>query len=80
MSTRLLYHAFGLRGYRYVKSEYLGGGVLFTVEPEPKNAELYGLRLTERVSQRRDSTEFPRPADRDDASFLMVAVGVLCFF
>ncbi len=24
MSTRLLYHAFGLRGYRYVKSEYLG--------------------------------------------------------
>ena len=36
MSTRLLYHAFGLRGYRYVKSEYLGGGVLFTVEPEPK--------------------------------------------
>jgi transposase len=36
MSTRLLYHAFGLRGYRYVKSEYLGGGVVFTVEPEPK--------------------------------------------
>jgi len=36
MSTRLLYHAFGLRGYRYVKSEYFGGGVVFTVEPEPK--------------------------------------------
>jgi len=37
MSTRMLYRAFGLRGYRYVKSEYLGGGVVFVVEPEPKS-------------------------------------------
>src|SRR3990172_9336758 len=26
MSTSLLYHAFGVRGYRYVKTEYGGGG------------------------------------------------------
>ena len=32
MSTSLLYHAFGVRGYRYVKSEYVEGGVVFTVE------------------------------------------------
>ena len=34
MSTRLLYHAFGVRGYRYVRSEFIGGKVVFTVEPE----------------------------------------------
>lgn len=33
MSTSLLYHAFGVRGYRYQKTEYDGGMVLFYVEP-----------------------------------------------
>jgi transposase len=32
MSTSLLYHAFGVRGYRYVKTEYVGGEVVFTME------------------------------------------------
>ena len=32
MSTSLLYHAFGVRGYRYVKTEYGGGEVVFTIE------------------------------------------------
>ena len=32
MSTSLLYHAFGVRDYRHVKAEYVGGGVVFTVE------------------------------------------------
>ena len=32
MSTSLLYHAFGVRGYRYVKTEYAGGEVIFTIE------------------------------------------------
>ena len=31
MSTSLLYHAFGLRGYDYVKTEYIEGRVVFTV-------------------------------------------------
>jgi transposase len=31
MSTSLLYHAFGIRGYRYVKTEYERGGVVFTI-------------------------------------------------
>ena len=26
MSTSLLYHAFAVRGYRYVKAEYVKGG------------------------------------------------------
>jgi transposase len=32
MSTSLLYHAFGVRGYRYVKTEYVEGSVVFTIE------------------------------------------------
>lgn len=36
MSTSLLYHAFGVRGYRHVRTEYDGGMVLFHVEPGPQ--------------------------------------------
>ncbi len=32
MSTSLLYHAFGVRGYQYVSTTYLGGQVHFKVE------------------------------------------------
>ena len=32
MSTSLLYHAFGVRGYRYVKTAYVEGEVVFTIE------------------------------------------------
>ena len=29
MSTSLLYHAFGIRSYRYVRTDYLEGEVVF---------------------------------------------------
>jgi transposase len=32
MSTSLLYHGFGVRGYRHVKTEYTNGEVVFTIE------------------------------------------------
>lgn len=34
MSTSLLYHGFGVRGYKHVGTEYEGGKVIFTVEQE----------------------------------------------
>lgn len=34
MSTSLLYHGFGVRGYRYVRSDYFEGEVMFTIEQE----------------------------------------------
>lgn len=34
MSTSLLYHGFGIRGYRYVKTAHEGGKVIFTVRQE----------------------------------------------
>jgi len=34
MSTSLLYHGFGIRGYQYVKTAYEGGQVIFTIAQE----------------------------------------------
>ena len=34
MSTSLLYHGFGIRGYDYVNSKYAGGAVMFTLRPK----------------------------------------------
>src|SRR5262245_13501580 len=36
MSTSLLYHAFGLQGYDYVKTDYTGGTVRFTIQQRPR--------------------------------------------
>jgi transposase len=35
MSTSLLYHAFGIRGYEYVRTDYLGGATIFTIRQDP---------------------------------------------
>jgi transposase len=35
MSTSLLYHAFGIRGYGYVRTEYQDGQVIFTIAQDP---------------------------------------------
>ena len=37
MSTSLLYHAFGVRGYRYERTEYVGGAVIFTITQSRKS-------------------------------------------
>jgi transposase len=36
MSTSLLYHAFAIRGYEYIRTDYQGGEVVFTIAQEPK--------------------------------------------
>ena len=38
MSTSLLYHAFGIRGYEYVRTDYQDGEVIFTIHQEPETA------------------------------------------
>jgi transposase len=37
MSTSLLYHGFGVRGYRYVRTDYIEGQVCFSIE-QPREA------------------------------------------
>jgi transposase len=36
MSTSLLYHGFGIRGYEYVRTQYKDGEVVFTIRQEQK--------------------------------------------
>jgi transposase len=36
MSTSLLYHAFGIRGYEYVRTNYQGGQTVFTIHQNSK--------------------------------------------
>jgi transposase len=37
MSTSLLYHAFGIRGYQYTRTEYEDGHTIFTIHQEPES-------------------------------------------
>ena len=36
MSTSLLYQAFGIRGYKYTRTDYQGGQTIFTIRQDPK--------------------------------------------
>ena len=36
MSTSLLYHALGVRDYRYVRTEYIEGSVMFAIQRKPE--------------------------------------------
>jgi transposase len=36
MSTGLLYHAWGVRGYRHVRTSYPEGGICFAIEQAPE--------------------------------------------
>src|SRR3954453_11183025 len=36
MSTSLLYHAFGIRGYHYTRTDYQDGATIFTIRQEPE--------------------------------------------
>jgi transposase len=36
MSTSLLYHAFGIRGYEYTRTDYPDGQTVFTIHQDPK--------------------------------------------
>jgi transposase len=36
MSTSLLYHAFGIRGYEYTRTDYQDGHTIFTIHQNPK--------------------------------------------
>src|SRR5262245_11752344 len=57
MSTSLLYHAFCIRSYEYVGTEYEGGEVIFTIRQERKtlrceNCGSRDIRLRGQVERR----------------------------
>jgi transposase len=57
MSTSLLYHAFGIRGYRYTRTDYPGGQTIFTIHQDPQTCRCSAcgspqVRLRGRVERR----------------------------
>ncbi len=42
MSTSFLYHAFGVRGYNYTRTDYRDGQVIFTITQEPDDCRCSG--------------------------------------
>ena len=45
MSTSLLYHAFAIRGFKYTRTAYDNGKVIFQHLPRARDLPLFGLRF-----------------------------------
>jgi transposase len=67
MSTGLLYHAFGTKGYRYVRTAYVQGQTIFTLAQEPGTCRCPACGSADVVSRGRVERRFrclpigPRP-------------------
>ena len=51
MSTSLLYHAFGIRGYDYVRTQYQDGQVVFTITQDPDDCRCSACGSREVISR-----------------------------
>ena len=51
MSTSSLYHAFGIRGYDYVRTDYRGGRVIFTIAQDPEDRRCSACSSREVISR-----------------------------
>jgi transposase len=51
MSTSLLYHAFGIRGYDYVRTDYRGGATIFTIRQDPEDCRCSACGSREVISR-----------------------------
>ena len=73
MSTSLLYHGFGIRGYRYVRTEYVEGGVVFTIVQDPKTCRCPACGGQEHHPQRRGGAAVSRTAHRQQEGHIRVS-------
>ena len=51
MSTSLLYHAFGIRGYDYVRTNYQGGATIFTISQDADDCRCASCGAREVISR-----------------------------
>ncbi len=58
MSTSLLYHAFGTKGYRYVRTTYVQGQTIFTLGQEPGTCRCSACGSADVVSRGRVERRF----------------------
>ena len=62
MSTSLLYHAFGIRGYDYVRTDYQDGQVIFTIAQDPADCRCSAYRSRDVISR----GQVPQAEQRQD--------------
>ena len=65
MSTSHMYHAFGIRGYEYRRTDYQNGQTIFTIQQDPKTCRCSAcgspeVQLRGRVERASNSAEFHR--------------------
>lgn len=58
MSTSLLYHAFGIRGYEYVRTDYQGGATIFTIRQDPDDCRCSACGSRQVVSRGHAERQF----------------------
>ncbi len=74
MSTSLLYHAFGVRGYQYARTDYRGGDVIFTVRQDAAKCRCPACGSARLVSRGRVERRFRTVPIGGRAVFLDLAV------
>jgi len=58
MSTSLLYHAFGIRGYQYTRTDYRDGQTIFTIRQGPEDCRCSACGSAQVVSRGRVERRF----------------------
>jgi transposase len=74
MSTSLLYHAFGIRGYQYTRTDYQGGQVLFTIRHEPETCRCSACGSPQVQSRGRVERRFRTVPIGSRATFVVLPV------
>jgi transposase len=79
MSTSLLYHAFGLEGYTYVRTEYVGGEIHLRVRPKDQKLRCAGCGSREIIRKGRRQRRFRGlPIGRRPVWIVLEAVRLGC--
>ena len=79
MSTGLLYHAFGVGGYHHVRTEYLGGEVLFTIGQAPEKWRCSACGCREVVGRGQHERQFKTlPIGRRPVKLVLAVPRVGC--
>src|SRR3954451_2333650 len=74
MSTSLLYHAFGIRGYTYRRTDYQGGQTIFSIEQEPETCRCPACGSTQVQSRGRVERRFRTLSIGSRATFVVLPI------
>jgi transposase len=74
MSTSLLYHAFGIRGYEYSRTDYLGGQTIFTIHQAPETCRCSACGSPQVLSRGRVERRFRSLPIGSRATFVVLPI------